>query len=110
MWAVELGFPPLLNRSVFSLDGWLLGIPDILDDEAGTVLEYDGDEHRDINHHTADNAREELFEDHGLVACRAGRVDLGPHRRQTLHRMRRAGRADSPATGNFERWTLKPRA
>ncbi len=111
MWVVELGFPtPLVNRPVFSLDARLLGIPDILDDEAGTVLEYDGDEHRDLSQHTADNAREELFEDHGLIVCRAGRLDMGLRRQQTLHRMRRARARGLARDRNLDRWTLEPPA
>lgn len=111
LWVVEAGFTkPLLNAPVFSLDGQLLGYPDILDEEAGTVLEYDGDEHRDIGQHTADNAREELFEDHGLIVCRAGRLDLGPRRQQTLDRVMRARSRGQARDRSLDRWTLDPPA
>jgi hypothetical protein len=46
LWVAEAGFPtPLVNPPVFSLDGRLLGYPDLLDPEAAVVLEYDGDDH-----------------------------------------------------------------
>lgn len=99
-----------MNPPIFSCDGQLLGFPDILDDEAGTVLEYDGDEHREIGQHTADNVREELFEDHGLIVCRVGRLDMGPRREQTLHRLMRARARGLARNRSIDRWTVDPPA
>ena len=44
---------------------------DLLDPEAGLVGEYDGEGHRELDRHVLDNAREEWFEDAGLVVVRA---------------------------------------
>lgn len=82
--------PPLVNRPVFDLNGRLLGYPDVLDPESGAVLEYDSDDHRELDAHTADNAREEAFEDHGLTVCRATRLDLRGDTAPLVRRMRGA--------------------
>lgn len=111
LWVIDAGFPkPLVNLPIFGLDGQLLGFPDILDAEAGTVLEYDGDEHRDIAQHTADNLREELFEDHGLIVCRVGRLDMGMRREQTLHRLIRARARGLARNRSLDHWTIDPPA
>jgi hypothetical protein len=57
---------PLCNRSIFDLDGQLLGIPDLFDPVAGLVGEYDGAHHKDVLQHRTDVSREELFRNHGL--------------------------------------------
>ena len=91
VWMLDAGLPrPLVNRPIFDLDGRLLGYPDNLDEEAGCVLEYDSDDHRDLEHHTADNDREEPFEDHGLVVCRVTRLNLRQPRHTLAQRMQLA--------------------
>ena len=50
---------PLVNVAVVDEWGQLLGMPDLLDDDAGFVVEYDGAHHRELRQHTSDNAREE---------------------------------------------------
>lgn len=88
LWVVEAGLPrPLVNPPVFSRDGQLLGYPDLLDGEAGTALEYDGDDHRDPRQHSDDNVREERFEEHGLLVCRVGRLDMRYRRQLTRERV-----------------------
>ena len=74
MFAVEeLGWTQLEpNRAVFEPGGGmlsLLGVPDLLDAEAGLALEYDGVRwrgqdtgHRDRAQHRNDNEREERLE------------------------------------------------
>lgn len=67
VWVLLAELPaPLCNRSVFDLDGHLLGIPDLFDPVAGLVGEYDGAHHKDLAHHRSDVSREELFRNHGL--------------------------------------------
>ena len=56
----------MLNREVYDLDGRLIGIPDLLDVEAGLVGEYQGEDHKDGQRHREDVEREEKFRDHGL--------------------------------------------
>jgi hypothetical protein len=107
VWMLDARLPrPLVNPPVFDLDGALLGYPDLLDAEAGTVFEYDGSGHRQELQHASDNNREELFEDHRLLVGRVTRVDmrdrLGVARRMASTRRRGLGR-----TRADDRWTLE---
>lgn len=112
----ELGFPcPLVNSSVTDLDGRFLGTPDLLDVEAGLVLEYDGSRwtgseitggHRDRDQHRADNVREELLERAGLIVVRAESGDLRRHRPRLRARLA-AARADGlQRDRRRDRWAL----
>src|SRR3712207_878710 len=92
VWLLDARLPrPLVNQPVFSLDGVLLGYPDLLDKEAGLVVEYDGEDHRASTRHSHDVDREAGFREHGLEVTR---VTGGDFRRtdalvQRLHRARR---------------------
>jgi hypothetical protein len=44
----------LCNREVYDLEGQLLGIPDLLDVEAGLIGEYQGEDHKDGPQHRKD--------------------------------------------------------
>lgn len=67
IWELDAGLPrPLCNRPVWTLSGRLLGTPDLFDEEAGVVGEYDGAEHRHGARHSRDVAREDQFRRHGL--------------------------------------------
>jgi hypothetical protein len=77
VWILDAALAmPLCNVPVFSLDGELLGYPDLLDVEAGMVGEYDGVEHKDGARHRKDVAREQKFRDHGLEYFAAVGGDL----------------------------------
>ncbi len=77
VWVLDARLPPpLVNTPVFDLGGVLLGYPDLLDAEAGTVFEYDGSGHREELQHTKDNRREERFEGHRLLVGRVTRIDM----------------------------------
>jgi hypothetical protein len=107
-WTAAAGLPdPLVNPLVRLDDGFLLGMPDLLDPTARLVGEYDGAGHRDQDRHAADNAREERLEAAGLVVVRFGAVDLASARRlQSRHRLLEAwrrGRAD----GSRRRWSAE---
>jgi hypothetical protein len=109
VWMLDAGLPrPLVNPPIFDLDGRLLGYPDVLDAEAATVVEYDGDDHRELEYHTDDNDREELFEDHGLVVCRVTRLSLTRSRGLLADRMRRARERGLVRDRARDRWTLQP--
>jgi hypothetical protein len=76
-YQLRAGLPrPLVNVPVFDLDGNLLGIPDLLDPEAGLITEFDGQDHRRRRQHQADNLREERLETANLVVCRVDSLDL----------------------------------
>lgn len=113
---LELGLLDLApNHAVFDLDGYLLGIPDLLDTDAGLALEYDGASwrsaraggHRDREQHREDNAREERLERAGLIVVRAEKSDLTRHRSQLIDRIAQA-RADGLARDRTrDRWTIE---
>lgn len=116
MFAVtELGWTGLLvNRPVFDGRSDLLGIPDLLDVDAGLALEYDGaawraersEGHRDRRQHREDNEREERLERAGLVVVRVEKADL------TCYRSRLAGRLEAARADGLrrdrsrDRWTV----
>jgi hypothetical protein len=97
--------PPLCNRSLYDLNGRLLGIPDLFDPTAGLVGEYHGGHHKSRHRHQKDVSREELFRNHGLEyfevvegdsrAVVAGRMISARSRAKFLDPERRA-------------WTLEP--
>lgn len=107
MWTLSAGLPrPLVNRPVFALDGRLLGVADLLDEESGTVGEYDGEDHRDLDNHTSDNAREERLEEAGLVVTRLTALDM---RRPDLvvRRLTSAWSRGMSRDRSRDRWTLE---
>ncbi|HSR22252.1 MAG TPA: hypothetical protein VLW53_01790 [Candidatus Eisenbacteria bacterium] len=107
-WQLDCGLPePHVNPRVWSLDGWLLGLPDLLDDRLGLVGEYDGAGHRELRRHTVDNVREEGFEGAGLIVVRATGLDLGPERARTRARILAAARRAAEAPGP-RRWMWQP--
>ena len=67
---------PLVNRPVFDLNEKFLGIPDLMDPEAGLACEFDGQDHRQRRQHRNDNVREEGFEEANLVVTRVDSLDL----------------------------------
>lgn len=89
----------LVNPRVHERFGRFLGIPDLLDVEAGLALEYDGAQwtdsdreagHRDRAQHREDNVREETFERSGLIVARADGTDVTRFRRELVGRLQRA--------------------
>lgn len=111
----ELGWSDLQpNRAVFDERGQLLGVPDLLDIEAGLALEYDGASwrserstgHRDRAQHREDNAREERLERAGLVVVRVEKDDLTRYREALAERLVSA-RADGLRRNRArDRWTV----
>lgn len=109
VWVLDAGLPsPIVNQPAFGQDGRFLGIPDCLECDSGTVLEYDGDEHRDLVNHTADNIREKLLEEHGLAALRVTRLDLNGTRARLVDRMVRTHARRLLRDRSLDRWMLTP--
>ena len=94
---------------MFSTSGELLGIPDLLDPQAGLVVEYDGADHLTARRRHRDVRREEAFRDHGLDYLTVLAPDL--HERERLARRMREARTRAEATLDLRprRWTLEPR-
>ena len=108
VWVLDARLPPPeVNAEVFNLDGWLLGIGDLLDSDAGMLGEYDGGGHRDAERHTTDNAREEWLEDSGLIVVRATSIDVGRERRRTAIRLVTAHRRGKGRDRSRDRWTWR---
>jgi hypothetical protein len=116
-YVLDLGFPvPLVNPVVLGPDLTFVGIPDLLDQEAGLALEYDGaswtaaarrNGHRDVDQHRDDNVREELLERTGLFVTRVDKVDLAQQRARLLRRLA-AARGHGLGRDRFrDRWRLE---
>jgi hypothetical protein len=104
---LDAGLPGLgVNVPVFDEHERLLGVADLLDEEAGLVIETDGEGHREQTQHTMDNRREEGFERAGLVVCRVTALD---HRERwdTVGRIA-AARRDAVSSGRRAWTTQKP--
>ena len=108
VWVVKAGLPrPLVNPTVVDEWGQPLGKPDLLDDQAGFVVEYDGSQHRALRQHTADNIREETFERVGLTVVRATAIDLWPRRPELVRRMREGYARGLNRDRRRDRWGLR---
>lgn len=78
IWVMDARLPrPSVNPPIFDRAGHLLGYPDLLDVEAGLVVEYDGDDHRSSRRHSDDVDREARFRAHGLEVTRLTTRDVG---------------------------------
>lgn len=102
------------NCAVFDRGGQLLGIPDLLDADAGLAIEYDGASwraersygHRDRRQHREDNIREERLERAGLIVVRVDKVDLIQHRTELAARLGAAQAEGLSRNRGRDRWTL----
>jgi hypothetical protein len=99
---------PLVNRPVYDSDGRLLGIPDLLDSDAGLATEFDGQHHRDREQHRADNVREERLESAGLVVVRLDSRDLLDHLPEARARLRSGWQRGMARDQARDRWTIDP--
>ncbi len=67
LWEYDAGWGrPLINHAVLDQEGRLVAVPDLLDPTRGVVGEYAGADHRDIDRHEADIAREAALRRVGL--------------------------------------------
>lgn len=95
------------NKPVFDLGGHLLGYPDLLHEESGTVVEYDGATHRTTERHSRDVLRYEAFRRHGFESVTVvegqlrNRPALVARLRDALARARWLSPAQRP-------WTVEP--
>lgn len=106
IWQVDAGFPrPLVNQPVFTLDGKLLGIPDILDPVAGVVGEFDGADHRGATRHSKDVGREDGFRRRGLEFFRVTGLDL-PNRPLVVGRMESSRSRGRWVPEGQRQWTI----
>ncbi len=106
-WEVQLGLPQLLcNVPVFDVSGRHLLTPDLLEVEAGVVVDYNGELHLDPARRRADRNREELLRDIGLELVEVVAKDLAEP--TTLEaRMTRARAVGLARASSLRRWTVE---
>lgn len=98
-----------VNCPVHDPDGRFLGEADLLDEEAGLVIEFDGIEHRKVGQQSRDVVKDDLLRDAGLEVVRV----TGPQLRDVpalvrrLQAARRRARSSAPGA---RRWEARPRA
>lgn len=110
IWTLDAELPrPRTNVPVFDRSGRLLGTPDLLDEEAGVIVEYDGAMHLAGQRRRSDRHREERFRDVGLeyVVLMSGDVS---DRVGTAERMEAARRRARFAAESARLWTTRPPA
>lgn len=77
VWIHDAGLPaPVVNPGLYDASGRFVCVPDLLDTEAGLVVEYDGEEHRSARRHHADVHREDRCRRLGLEYCTVTAPDL----------------------------------
>lgn len=78
IWQLGAGLPAAVrvNCPVLDRSGRLRGIADLLDEEAGLAVEFDGADHRSAGRHTRDVAKDEAFRGLGLEVARVTGIDL----------------------------------
>lgn len=77
LWQLDAGLPPpLVNRPLLDRRNRQVCVPDLLDPEAGLVVEYDGAEHRTAARHTRDVRREDACRRLGLEYAAVTGIDM----------------------------------
>lgn len=103
LWEYAAGWGrPLLNRAVLDLGGTKVATPDLLDVRRGVVGEYAGADHRDLDRHESDIAREADLRAVGLEYVEVVARDL----RDPERVVRRMREAEDRARHLTRRWRL----
>ena len=108
VWEIDAELPrPLTNRPIFDLEGHHVATPDLLDEDAGLMVEFEGGLHLASGQRRKDRDRRERAEQHGLSMIVVTSADLHGVRRlvERLVAARERGLAGRPA---IRRWTLQP--
>jgi hypothetical protein len=107
VWVVIAGLPPLLcNRPLFDRRGNFMGTPDLIDEEAGLIVEYEGVVHLDRVRRGSDVKREAVFRRHGLeYMAVVGADHAAPS--ALAARMHEARRRAAFASSSGRDWTLE---
>jgi hypothetical protein len=106
VWRLVAELPPVMcNRPLFDRRGNFIGTPDLVDEEAGVIVEYKGITHLDRTRWGSDVKREALFRDHGLVIVEVVAADHASRSALAARMHAARGRAAfaAPATRS---WTL----
>jgi hypothetical protein len=109
-WVLDAQLPrPLANRPVFDRDGRHLGTPDLLDEEAGVVGEYDGPLHLAGARRGRDVRREAAFRNVGLETFSVTGADSADPVGVVTRMVQARERARFAAPGR-RAWTVEPPA
>jgi hypothetical protein len=95
---------PLCNQTILDLDGRFIATPDLFDPVRGVVGEYAGADHRDIDRHESDIAREADLRGVGLEYVEVVGRDLRDRERV----IRRMEESAERAVHLTRRWKLGP--
>lgn len=107
-WVLDAELPPpWCNRPVFDREGRHIGTPDLLDEEAGVVGEYDGPVHLAGHRRGVDVRREAAFRSAGLETFVVTAADSG-HRDDVVRRMTEARSRARFAAPSTRGWTIEP--
>src|SRR5690349_3596505 len=110
VWLLVAELPPLqCNRPLFDRTGNFIGTPDLLDEEGGVVVEYEGVTHLDKGQRGIDVRREALFRRHGLEYVPVVAADHGSQGALAA-RMQAARERASFQAPSARDWTLDPPA
>jgi hypothetical protein len=99
--------PPLCNRPLFDRHGNFVATPDLIDEEAGVVVEYEGVTHLDRTQRGKDVKREALFRRHGLEYVAVVAADHASPQGLAA-RMHAARERSAFAAPSARDWTLDP--
>lgn len=104
-WILDADLPkPLTNRPVFDRAGRHIGTPDMLDEEAGIAVDYDGAVHLVGTQRRRDRDREEAFRGAGLEYLTVLGSDRDPEAlADRMHRARSRARFAAPSVRD---WTV----
>jgi hypothetical protein len=106
VWLLDARLPrPRVNTPVYDLRGRLLGVVDLLDEDAGVVGEFDGADHRTASAQTKDVRREDRLRRHGLEVFRVTGQDLREPR-VVAERMLTARSRARWEPSSRRRWTI----
>ena len=105
-WRIDAALPPpLTNRPLFDRAGRHLATPDLVDVDAGVVVEYNGAVHLDPVRRRLDVSRDDLYRSLGLEVV----VAVAGQSRAELARMMRAAHARARSLRECDRaWTITP--
>jgi hypothetical protein len=110
IWTLDAELPrPHTNVPIFDRRGNLIGTPDLFDEEAGVVGEYDGPHHLDRGQRARDVRREEAFRNVGLEYLTTLAGDSA-NRHETARRMIATRNRALWLPESERAWTLQPPA
>jgi len=110
IWILDARLPPpLVNCPILDPSGKLLGIADLLDPEAGLVVEYDGADHRGASRHRKDVVKEHRLRQVGLEVTRVTGPDLSTPSAVVSRLLEARSRSRFEARAD-RRWLSHPRA